>query len=264
MPRLPRSSVTDELAAEKAKLPIHPAAALMPRLADDEFSELVADIEKNGQLVPIVMFDGQVLDGVNRLAACEALGIEPITTTQNVANPWDYVWSLNGRRRHLDQGQRAALAVKFYNASAEFRDRIKQNQGLVSRLVSNDTRELPKPTNRVRDHIAKLVDVSPRTASRALAVEKADPELLQQVAHGNKSLNTALREARPNLPPKPRKPAPRHHKVEPGPTFAPKQFWQRIAQVRRKPFATFYLQMNEQDRAEFWTWVRKIDKVDVV
>ncbi len=268
MPRTPRSGATDEPTADavsEAKLPIHPAALLMPRLAEDEFGELVADIEKNGQLVPITMFDGQVLDGVNRLAACEALGIEPITTTQNVANPWDYVWALNGRRRHLDQGQRAALAVKFYNASAEFRDRIKQNQGLVNRLVSNDTRPVPKPTNRVRDHIAKLVDVSPSTAARALAVEKADPAQLQQVAQGKKSLKAALREAKQRTP-KPPKPTPTQrkldHKPSTDPLFGAKQYYQRIAQIRRKPFAKFYLELSDTQRTEFWAWVRKIERLD--
>jgi hypothetical protein len=44
--------------------------------------------------------DGLLLDGRNRLAACEQLGIEPETTTYD-GDPEAYVVSLNILRRHL-------------------------------------------------------------------------------------------------------------------------------------------------------------------
>jgi ParB-like chromosome segregation protein Spo0J len=52
------------------------AVHLFPMLADDELEELAADIK--GLLQRIVLdAEGRVLDGRNRLAACEIAGVEP-------------------------------------------------------------------------------------------------------------------------------------------------------------------------------------------
>ena len=50
----------------------HPAAALFPLLpiGGPEFGELVTDIDAHGLLQPIVLHEGQVLDGRNRYRAC--------------------------------------------------------------------------------------------------------------------------------------------------------------------------------------------------
>lgn len=48
----------------------HPAAAIFPILTGDALAELADDIRANGLRQPIVTFEGQVLDGRNRLAAC--------------------------------------------------------------------------------------------------------------------------------------------------------------------------------------------------
>jgi ParB-like chromosome segregation protein Spo0J len=59
-------------------LAVHPVAALFPMLADDELEELVADIKERGLLQPIVLdAEGRVLDGRNRLKACELAGVKP-------------------------------------------------------------------------------------------------------------------------------------------------------------------------------------------
>ena len=65
-----------------SELAVHPVAALFPMLADDEIEELAADIKARGLLQPIVLdAEGRVLDGRNRLAACEIAGVEPTFVT---------------------------------------------------------------------------------------------------------------------------------------------------------------------------------------
>ena len=62
-----------------SELKIHPAAEAFPLLAGDELDDLVEDIRRNGQVEPIVFVGGQLLDGRNRVVACERLGIRPPT-----------------------------------------------------------------------------------------------------------------------------------------------------------------------------------------
>ena len=57
----------------------HPAAALFPLMDVDgaEFGELVRDLQEHGLLQPIVLHEGKVLDGRNRLRACQHARVEP-------------------------------------------------------------------------------------------------------------------------------------------------------------------------------------------
>ncbi|HEX5442465.1 MAG TPA: hypothetical protein VFW87_01490, partial [Pirellulales bacterium] len=56
---------------------IHPAATLFPLMHGVPLGELAADIAENGLREPIVCTDGLVLDGRNRLRACEMAEVEP-------------------------------------------------------------------------------------------------------------------------------------------------------------------------------------------
>ena len=92
---------------------VHPIAALLPDMSEEEFSELVEDIRLNGQLVPIVKLGDEILDGRHRWRACEELGIAPHTTPYTGDTPAAYVCSLNLRRRNLNVAQRAQVAVEM-------------------------------------------------------------------------------------------------------------------------------------------------------
>ncbi len=84
---------------------VHPVADLFPMLAEDELAELAADIKQRGLLQPIVLdVEGRVLDGRNRLAACESAGIEPTFETYEGDDPDGYAFAVNVNRRHLRAG----------------------------------------------------------------------------------------------------------------------------------------------------------------
>ncbi len=79
----------------------HPAAELFPFMSDEELGELAADIRAHGLLEPIVLLDGLVLDGRNRLRACEAAGVEPrFVDWDGTGDPAVWVISKNLKRRH--------------------------------------------------------------------------------------------------------------------------------------------------------------------
>lgn len=95
--------------------PLHPAAEIFPVMDEAAFAALVADIATHGQREPILIFDGQVIDGRHRLRACEQLGLEPLVrqVSADDGDPFGLVVSLNLHRRHLSEGQRAIIAARL-------------------------------------------------------------------------------------------------------------------------------------------------------
>src|SRR5262249_12462109 len=96
---------------------LHPAAAVFPRLAGDDLQRLIDDIKRNRLRRPIVLHpdDNSVLDGVNRLLACEMARIEPtfMHWQGKRGQEVDFVISKNLARRHLSESQRAVIANRL-------------------------------------------------------------------------------------------------------------------------------------------------------
>jgi ParB-like chromosome segregation protein Spo0J len=93
---------------------IHSIAAIFPPIEDDELQALADDIRENGLKVPIVRFEGMVLDGRNRLAACTIAQVEPtfIDFTGTRLEALAHSWSINRTRRHLNSSQAAVIAYQ--------------------------------------------------------------------------------------------------------------------------------------------------------
>ena len=142
-------------------LQFHPLADIFPLVEGAEFDELVADIREHGLHEPIVVFEDKILDGRNRYRACEAAGVEPTFTAYTGDDPTAYVVSLNLRRRHLDESQRAMVAAKL--ATLKLGDN-QHSEGL--------------PIGRS----SELLNVGERTVARAREVqEHGTPELVSAV-----------------------------------------------------------------------------------
>lgn len=104
----------------------HPAADIFPLMDKERLADLMADIERNGMLMPIVLYEGKILDGRNRYMACQELEVEPAFTEWDGANPYDYVWSCNGERRDLTQAQKYLCWKLKEEKSAEWRVRVEK------------------------------------------------------------------------------------------------------------------------------------------
>jgi ParB family chromosome partitioning protein len=102
------------------KLEPHVLAELFPSMTVDELRALTTDICKYGLREPIVLYEGKILDGRSRYAACLAAGREPVTTTLKAGvAPRAYVYSVNAHRRHLSAVQIGVLASKYLKDSKE-------------------------------------------------------------------------------------------------------------------------------------------------
>jgi ParB-like chromosome segregation protein Spo0J len=95
---------------------VHPLAAVFPMLTSDELAELADDIKANGLLHPIMIDDtGVLIDGRNRLAACEIAGVEPTWEhLHDGIDPAAVIVSANLARRNLTKGQQAVALAMIY------------------------------------------------------------------------------------------------------------------------------------------------------
>lgn len=112
-------------------VPVHPVADLFPMMSETEFSLFVNDISAKGQLVPILMHNGTMLDGRNRYAACKVVKRPPVFVefdgSEHTAT--EYIISLNARRRHLTEDRVVAIcaeALPHYRKEAAERKKAAQ------------------------------------------------------------------------------------------------------------------------------------------
>ncbi len=97
------------------KRKIHPAANIFPMMNGADFEQLKASIEEIGLQEPIVLWKQQVIDGRNRLRACEELGIDPQEAElDDGVDPVAFAIAANQRRRNLtNKSQLAMCAAKM-------------------------------------------------------------------------------------------------------------------------------------------------------
>lgn len=86
---------------------VHFFAAQFPMIPDDELTELADNIKANGQLHPILLDrNGVLLDGRNRLLACQRAGVEPVFAV-HTGDPLALIVAANVDRRQMSKGQQA-------------------------------------------------------------------------------------------------------------------------------------------------------------
>lgn len=98
-------------------------SARSPDMTEDDFTALVDDIRKNGQLVPIWVRGDEVIDGRKRLRVCELLSIEPKVVNLAPGQEAEALArSLNLLRTHYSPSQRAMFAAERATRSRQMHD----------------------------------------------------------------------------------------------------------------------------------------------
>lgn len=213
------------------EMPIHPICDLFPMMDAKSLAGLAADIKLNGLLSAIVLHEGQIVDGRNRLVACREAGVEPhfvrwreLYTGEMPVDRW--IWSLNVERRHLtpDQIAWAIVQRRAWEEGRAARDRQVEagkrggeTAGRGRPKADSLPVEAPEPyreptadrhpdakpksrdrSGEVRTKLAKEAGTSINKIRQALAVQglakqqKVRPEVAEQLKQGTVKLHEVL------------------------------------------------------------------------
>lgn len=177
----------------------HPIADVWPMMDEAKLAELADDIRKNGQLVPVWLYEGQILDGRNRWAACKIAGVDPKTKEYTGDEPTAFAVSLNDRRRHMGKSALAAVAAELEPHFAEDAKRRQQKAGKEHGRGQKVVEKVPqpieaKPLPKAREEAAKSVGVNDRYVSDAKKVKTEAPEVFERLKAGKITLQDAKRE----------------------------------------------------------------------
>lgn len=85
----------------------HDLSAKWPAMDAESFRELVASVRVDGVDNPIVLYDGEVLDGWHRYNACQLAGIDCPAIQYDGDDPAGFVIRANRMRRHLTPAERS-------------------------------------------------------------------------------------------------------------------------------------------------------------
>jgi N6-adenosine-specific RNA methylase IME4/ParB-like chromosome segregation protein Spo0J len=152
-------------------LPFHPLADIFPLIEGEEFDALVADIREHGLREPVILHDGKILDGRSRYLACLEAGVDCRFETYEGDDPAAYVVSLNLKRRHLSESQRAMVAAKLATLD------LGANQHSEGTSI---------------EEASRLLNVGHASVERARTVQRdGAPELQRAVERGDVSVSTA-------------------------------------------------------------------------
>jgi len=198
---------------------VHPACALLPMMPAAALTEMAEDIRRHGQRQPIHLFEGRVLDGRNRLKACELAGVEPEVREWSGGDPVRWVLSLNFHRRHLSDDQKSVVGARaasllMERAAAEAQAESAPTPGEArpgegadaaptdvaqggAEVAPDDEPLPPVPVPRhierqAQESAAAMVNVSTQRIARGRKLlERAVPSLVDAVERGALSMTQA-------------------------------------------------------------------------
>ena len=175
----------------------HQLSAAWPAMSDSDFQALQDSIMNIGVQMPIVIFEGQVIDGWNRYRAATALGMDcPTTPFDESIDPVEFVKAMNDARRHITGSQRAIAIVAIHGWKPV--GRPQNNVEATSTLT--------------QEAMAAEAGVSKKTIQQAQAAQKAG--LAEKVKSGEMTVEQASNVAKG-------KPAKAAKKDKPAPKAAP-------------------------------------------
>lgn len=149
----------------------HDLSRAFPSMSAEELAALEADIQANGLIEPVMVYEGKILDGWHRYMACQRTGVKLLTQPYSGKDPVGFVKSRNWHRRHLTASQKAAAEVAMHDWHERGRN------------------SAPGADLKTAEQMAKDAGVSTRTIEQAKAAH--DAGLGKAVTDGKVSVKKA-------------------------------------------------------------------------
>jgi ParB-like chromosome segregation protein Spo0J len=175
---------------------------LLPKMSEEEFAELKASIQAEGQHYAIIVNeDLEVLDGHHRYRACAELGIEPDFEVRKFDDKLlekKFVIEANLRRRHLNNFQLVELAVPLLEIEKTLAKQRQSRGGKNGRnlqlgIAPEDIE--PEFKAKTAEVVAKKAGVSTRTFERGKVIlEEASEDDKQKLREGKTSITHVYNE----------------------------------------------------------------------
>lgn len=207
--------------------PLHPVVKCFPSMDAEMYKKLRDDIRENGIVMPVILWQGQVIDGRHRQQIAKELGIQiPIQEEKvNEEVAIKLARSLNQYRRHLTPSQLALIGAELVKVYAPIAAAVREENlpnhgkspkasveafGKASAKAANDvgvSRASIERAKKVSEEAdAKVVEAireGKATVRDAEAIVKEPKEIqkeaAQAVAEGKaRTLRAAVRQARAN------------------------------------------------------------------
>ena len=139
--------------------PISFLALAFPPLSPAQYSRLLASIIAHGLIHPIVIWRGQVIDGLHRLKACLEAGVEPrYEVLHDDADPFQYLAGVNVPHRDMTQNDKARLAYDMSQYSKPGRPRATdENSAHVRNLTQGEAAELVGVSKRLVSDASRVL-----------------------------------------------------------------------------------------------------------
>jgi hypothetical protein len=182
----------------------HELALLFPPLGPGGAQELAANIKLNGLQNPIVLYEGKILDGVQRNRACRIACVPPVYVNfadlpeaQRGNGPLAFVVSQNLHRRHLTSGTYRQLHRKLLPlVEQELKERVEETKanGVRCQVSPNPKGGRPVATGKKEavKRVAKMTGSSERTVYRNVSKGPTPSERESAYRQGAQNANVEI------------------------------------------------------------------------
>jgi ParB-like chromosome segregation protein Spo0J len=250
----------------KHQYEIHPIANVFPMMSPSEFEALKADIKEHGLRESIVFWKNMLVDGRNRLKACEELGIEPDESElMEETDPVAWVISHNLHRRHLSETQREVVAAKLAKLKhGEVGNGRKVDGSNDLSTVADAAALLNVSESGVKraktaikggcEELSQALEQDEITSSLAASFTKAVPDQAEQakiLSQGVDAVRDAVKDAKKAKQPK--QPKQSKQQSAPEPAGVPKNMTQNNKSVEE--FLVVWGNANPRGRKAIWLWL---------
>lgn len=175
---------------------------IFPEAKTEDYERLKQDIEVNGydSSQPIILYQGDILDGWNRQKACNELKEKPTYETfQGTDEEAIRYMMRTNKRRNLNSGQWACIAVEAEDLIEAIRKEVekqrrvkvsenngrKQSKNPESTTVQKIVPSSPKDTSKLASHkTAELFNTNRTYVNQASKLKEQAPEVFEAVKAG--------------------------------------------------------------------------------